>query len=64
MERFGIECPCGSGEDSYILSDARGIACGRVCSKCEDEINSQYRPEIFEDGNYICDEPIEPEDYY
>lgn len=57
-------CDCGSGEESYILYDARSIPCGRVCSKCEEEKKSQYRPEIFTDGDYECDEVVEPEDCY
>ncbi len=56
-------CPCGSGEPRYILYDARGIECGYVCEKCEEAVRARYRPEIFEDSNYECDEPIEPEDY-
>ena len=57
------ECPCGSGEYPYDLLDARGIYCGKVCSKCEKEKMSHYRPEIFTDGSYEADEAIEPEDY-
>ena len=63
-EQFGIPCPCGSEEPSYILYDARGIACGRVCPKCEEDVKAKYRPEIFEDGNYECDEPIDPEEVW
>jgi hypothetical protein len=59
-----VLCDCGSGEPRYALSDARGIFCAYVCDKCEDEVKSHYRPEVFEDGDYTCDEPIEPEDYY
>lgn len=56
-------CPCGSGKDKYALNDARGIFCCYVCEDCEEEKKSHYRPEIFTDGNYEADEPIEPEDY-
>lgn len=52
-------CKCGSGRHSYELLDARGIYCARVCEKCEDEVKSRYRPDIFEDMNYWADEPIE-----
>ena len=41
------ECPCGSGEFPYILYDARGIACGHVCTKCEAAKKATYRPEVF-----------------
>lgn len=56
-------CYCGSGLLSYHLLDARGISCGRVCSKCEKDKKAKYRPEIFTDMQYEADEPIEPEDY-
>jgi hypothetical protein len=55
-------CPCGSGKDSWWLQDARGIPCKRVCEDCEEKERARYRPEIFEDSNYECDEQIE-EDY-
>jgi len=56
-------CACGSGEEKYELLDARGIFCSFVCSKCEEKTKKKFRPEIFEDSQYNCDEPIEPEDY-
>lgn len=56
------KCPCGSGEFPHMLTDARGIFCGYVCSKCEAEKRQGYRPEIFTDGSYEADEPIEPGD--
>lgn len=56
-------CRCGSGEGSYWVSDARGIAIGRVCDKCKNEVLSKYRPEVLSNPNYDCDEPIEAEDY-
>lgn len=52
-------CPCGSGLDSYILADARGIPVGRVCDTCEAAKRAKYRPEIFTDRNYWHDEPLE-----
>jgi hypothetical protein len=58
-----IFCHCGSGEEAYILRDARGISCGYVCSQCEEERKSHYRADIFEDSEYWADEPIEEEDW-
>jgi hypothetical protein len=49
--------------DSFYLYDARGIYVAKVCDYCEKEVKSKYRPEIFDDGGYEADEPIEPEDY-
>lgn len=56
-------CRCGSLRHSFNLYDARNIFVNRVCSDCESEVRSRYRPEIFEDMNYEANEPIEPEDY-
>ena len=56
------ECMCGSGKQRYDLTDARGIFCTYVCDDCEKEKRSRYRPEIFEDGAYECDEQID-DDY-
>jgi len=55
-------CSCGSQEFSYPLYDARGIFVTNVCEKCEDEVKRGFRPEIFTDCGYECDEPID-EDY-
>lgn len=55
-------CPCGSGNESWWLNDARGIPCSRVCDDCEEQVQAKYRPEIFEDPNYYCEERIE-DDY-
>lgn len=55
-------CHCGSGERPWLLSDARGIPVAKVCGECVDSVKSKYRPEIFEDGAYECDERIEPLD--
>jgi hypothetical protein len=52
-------CHCGSGLYKTPLHDARGIFCAYVCDRCEEEKRSRYRLEIFEDSNYICDEPID-----
>lgn len=54
----GKSCNCGSGLLREELLDARGIFCGYVCSKCESEKKSHYRPEIFSDSGYECDEQI------
>jgi hypothetical protein len=55
-------CPCGSGKPRRELIDARGIFCTFVCDSCERRKRGQFRPEIFTNPNYECDEPIEPED--
>lgn len=55
-------CKCGSGFDADVLTDARGIFVAFCCDKCEDEVKRGYRPEIFYDDCYDCDEPID-EDY-
>lgn len=57
------ECPCGSGEEPELETDARSIPLGYMCSKCRKERLKGYRKEVLEDPNYECDEPIEPEDY-
>ena len=46
----------------WIVRDARGIPIGYVCDNCVKAKKATYRPEIFTDANYECDEPIEPED--
>ena len=55
-------CPCGSAEPSYIEYDARGIPLTRVCNACRRERLARYRPEVLNNPQYECDEPIE-EDY-
>lgn len=57
-----VLCSCGSKEPRYELVDARGIFCAYVCTQCEEAVKAKYRPDIFEDGDYWADEPIE-EDY-
>ena len=47
-------CNCGL-PCCFSLEDARGIFCSFICKKCEEEVRSRYRPEIFTDS--------EPEDY-
>lgn len=58
-DRYNQLCNCGSLKIRYALNDARGIFCGYVCEKCEDEKRSHFRPEIFEDSQYEASEPIE-----
>ena len=41
------ECNCGSGEFPREVYDAQGIYLTIVCSKCEKEKLSRYRPEIL-----------------
>tara|TARA_R110000803_G_scaffold210841_2_gene284392 strand:- start:27663 stop:28031 length:369 start_codon:yes stop_codon:yes gene_type:complete len=62
-ENERLLCRCGSGNHKFALHDARGIFCDYVCDSCENEKRSKYRLEIFTDGNYEADEPIEPEGY-
>jgi len=59
------KCNCGSGESRYPLSDARGIFCTYVCEVCEESEKERlgFRTEVFEDANYICNEPIDEDDY-
>lgn len=55
-------CSCGSGQWAEPAYDARGIYVAAVCDKCREERLSHYRPEIFTEPDYECDEPID-EDY-
>jgi hypothetical protein len=55
-------CNCGSGETRRPLYDARQIFCGYICDKCEEKVKGKYRPEIFDDGDYWHDEPIDDDD--
>lgn len=51
-------------EETWSVSDARGIYCGRVCSdRCEKRLEERYRPDIFTDPDYWTDEPVEPESW-
>jgi hypothetical protein len=54
-------CRCGSGLQAYAISDARGIPIGLACGACETKLKSRYRPDIFDDPDYECDEQIEPD---
>jgi hypothetical protein len=54
-----MTCICGSDKEGWRLYDARGIYISRVCEDCEAEVKLKYRPEIFEDSNYECDEAID-----
>jgi hypothetical protein len=45
-------CPCGSGESSWWVSDARGIPLARVCSTCREKQLSKYRPEVLTNPSY------------
>jgi hypothetical protein len=56
MER---PCVCGSNKSSWPLHDARGIYVSRVCEDCETKVKDRYRPEIFVDSSYQCDEAID-----
>lgn len=52
-------CRCGSGLPRIAVHDARGIFVKYVCPKCRVQALAGYRPEIFNDRNYRCDEPVE-----
>lgn len=52
-------CDCGSGKECYDLLDARGIFCCFVCENCEGKKKAKYRSDIFDDTNYLANEPIE-----
>ena len=54
-------CSCGSGQYREEVCDARGIFVAYVCDACRAERLAGYRPEIFTDAAYECDEPIDPE---
>ena len=49
---------CDRAERSSLV-DARGIFCAYVCPICEADKRAKFRPEIFTDSNYACDEPVE-----
>ncbi len=56
------DCPCGSGEYPEEVYDARGIYVAAVCDKCRAERLHGYRPEVFTNSQYECDEQIEPDE--
>ena len=53
------KCPCGSGKQSDMQYDARGIELCFTCSICYERKMSGYRADIHTDPNYWHDEPIE-----
>lgn len=52
-------CPCGSGKEREAVYDARNIFVAFVCPRCRERKLSCYRPEIFVDPQYECDEAID-----
>lgn len=49
-------------QNSWWVNDAQGIPLARVCSNCEQERLSQFRPEIIRGYTQEdVDEPIEPD---
>jgi hypothetical protein len=42
--------------------DARNIFVAYVCDKCRELRLAGFRPEIFTDSDYECDETVDPED--
>ncbi len=55
------ECPCGSGEMSRDLHDARGLFLARVCGSCLEARLNSYRPDVLTDPSYEHDEPLDEE---
>lgn len=53
------KCPCGSGEQPVMETDAKGIPLGYTCSKCKEDKLSDFRKDVLSDPNYEADEPIE-----
>ena len=49
------------GARKRVVHDARGIYAFTCCPICEQEKRARYRPEVFTDPAYICDEPVEVE---
>jgi predicted RNA-binding protein YlxR (DUF448 family) len=59
-----MKCHCGSGEDSEVQYDGRGIYLCRTCSKCHERKMATYNPVILEYYTQEdVDEPIEPEEW-
>ena len=58
IDHTGKTCSCGSGLIREEMLDARGIFCCYMCDDCEVEKKSRFRPEIFTDSQYECDERI------
>lgn len=53
-------CPCGSGEPSSWLTDARGIPLRRTCGKCHEQVIGKYRDDIFHNPEYdLYDDRLE-----
>ena len=65
MEQIMKTCPVCEKEVTYLepIYDARGIYCTATCGDpaCVKEAESHFRPEIFTDPYYACDEQIEPD---
>jgi hypothetical protein len=58
-----LSCSCGSGEAAWWARDYQGIEITKVCSHCEKDKLSAYRPEILTGYDQSdVDEPIEPID--
>jgi hypothetical protein len=55
-------CQCGSGKPREEVCDARGIFVAFVCDRCRKQRLAGFRPEIFTDANYECDESVDPDD--
>jgi len=53
---------CRCGNDGWLLTDARGIACAVVCDDCEKKVRNRYNPWVFTGYSQAdVDEQIEEE---
>ena len=47
------------GAHRRTVYDASGIYAFSCCAICEQEKRARFRPEVFTNPNYECDEPVE-----
>ena len=47
------------GARKRVIYDARGIYAFSCCAICEQEKRARFRPEVFTDPDYACDEPVD-----
>lgn len=51
------------GQYTWREFDARGIYLDTVCDKCVKAKLSRYRQNVLHNPDYVCDEPIYPDEY-
>lgn len=51
-----MNCTCGSGKDSVLLYDSRGVPLVRICLECRDEQLSLYQEEVLSNPDIENDE--------